>query len=73
MRIGIQNTDWGYVGAVLAGSDDREQAEFFKSFAKECKSWGTKHQVDMQLLAIRDLLTKDEREVISAISYEETI
>ena len=44
MRLGItKETDWSYVGALLAHDDDHAQIEFFKSFVKECKSWGTEY------------------------------
>ena len=50
MRLGIQKEiDWEYVGALLAQSDDNEQAKFFKAFVKECLSWGTHLQVESQL------------------------
>jgi hypothetical protein len=52
MRIGLQDTDWGYVGAKLAQGGDDEQAKFFKGFLKECKSWGTNHQVEFQFANI---------------------
>jgi hypothetical protein len=71
MRLGIQNTDWAYVGARLARAGDDEQAEFFKSFVKEAKTWGTQHQVDFQLAAVNHKLTADEREVLGMLSYEE--
>ena len=69
MRIGLQNTDWAYIGAYLARGDDKEQAEFFKSFAKESLSYGTNHQAEMQLASINCLLSKEEKELLSMITY----
>ena len=69
MRIGLQNADWEYIGAKLAQEDDAEQAKFFKAFLKECKSWGTNHQIEMQLCMINDKLTKEEKETLSMLTY----
>ena len=71
MRIGLSEPDWGYIGAVLARGGDDEQAVFFKAFVKECKTWGTEYQVEMQLAYVNGKLTKDERETLSMLSYEE--
>jgi hypothetical protein len=71
MRMGIRTeTDWALVGAELAQSGDDEQAEFFKSFIKECKSWGTSHQVELQLAFVNGKLDKEERAVLSMLSYD---
>jgi len=71
MRFGIRkDVDWQYMGALLAQSDDSEQAEFFKAFVKECNSWGTQMQVEGQLAFINRKLTKEERETLSMITYE---
>lgn len=69
MKLGLRDIDWAQVGAQLAQSDDTEQAEFFKAFIKECKSWGTSHQVELQLASINDLLTSEERDILSMITY----
>lgn len=71
MRIGLNEPDWNYIGSVLARSSDDEQAKFFKAFIKECQSWGTHYQVEMQLCYINNKLTKEEREVLGILSYEE--
>ena len=72
MRLGIlKDIDWQYVGALLAHGDDNDQIAFFKEFVKECKSWGTSFQVEMQLAGINHGLTDDERGVLSQITYEE--
>ena len=70
MRQGLPIPDWNYVGALLADSDEEQQIKFFKSFVKECKSWGTSFQVGMQLAGICRKLTKEEIEVLSQITYE---
>lgn len=44
---------------------------FFKSFVKECKSWGTHYQIEMQLLGISAELTGEEKEILSTITYKE--
>ena len=71
MKIGLQDTNWEYIGARLAQSNNHEQATFFKAFLKECKSWGTEHQIQIQLANINDLLTKEEKEDLSMITYIE--
>lgn len=71
MKLGIRDIDFEYVGALLAQSDDVEQAKFFKAFVKECNSWGTRHQVEMQLAGVNHKLTKEEKETLSMIGYSE--
>ena len=70
MKIGIADIDFAYVGAVLARSDDDEQATFFKAFVKECKSWGTNHQVGMQLAGVNHKLTTEEKQTLGMLGYE---
>lgn len=71
MRIGLQDTNWEYIGARLARSDDNEQAAFFKAFVKECLSWGTNQQVAFQLAGVNHKLTPEEIEVLGQLTYEE--
>ena len=71
MKLGIRDIDFEYVGALLAQSDDVEQTKFFKAFVKECNSWGTQHQVEMQLAGVNQNLTGDERDTLSMIGYNE--
>ena len=72
MRTGIRKEiDWEYLGALLARSDDDEQAEFFKAFIKECNSWGTAYQVELQLAFINNKLTPEERETLKMLGYKE--
>ena len=71
MKLGLVDVDWGHIGAVLAHGDDNDQAAFFKAFVKECGAWGTRLQVERQLAFVNLKLTKDERETLSMISYEE--
>jgi len=72
MQYGIlKDVDWKLMGALLADKGDVEQADFLKSFIKECLSWGTRHQVEMQLAFVNNKLTSDERRVLSMLSYEE--
>ena len=63
--------DWGYIGATLAQGDDQEQTEFFKAFIKECKSWGTNYQVELQLAGVNMLLTDEEKDALAMLSYKE--
>jgi len=70
MRLGLQDVEWEYVGAKLAQDDDEAQAKFFKSFIKECLSWGTQYQVELQLAMVNDKLTADEKNVIGMLGYE---
>ncbi|KKL55854.1 hypothetical protein LCGC14_2251240 [marine sediment metagenome] len=69
MKIGLQDIDWKYVGATLARGDDNDQAAFLKAFVEECASWGTHHQVEMQLAAVNHLLTDNEKDVLAMLSY----
>ena len=72
MRKGIvKEIDWEYLGALMARSDAGDQSLFLKAFIKECRSWGTHYQVEMQLAAINQLLTKEEREALAMITYIE--
>jgi len=70
MRQGLTN-DWAYVGACLAHSDDNEQTEFFKAFVKECQSWGTRLQIELQLAHVNLNLTPEERETLAMLGYDE--
>lgn len=72
MRLGItKETDWEYVGALLARGDDNEQAAVLKAFVKECLTWGTRLQVERQLAFVNAKLTHEEREVLAMLSYED--
>jgi len=66
-----KDVDWEYVGALLAQSDDNNQAALLKSFIKECKSWGTAFQVEKQLASVNTMLTDEERDTLSMLSYTE--
>lgn len=69
-RIGLNPVDWKHVGAVLANSGSDEQLDFFRSFIKETQSWGTKHQIHMQLAEVNKDLTEEERDIISMLGYQ---
>ena len=72
MQYGIlKDIDWKLMGALLANKGDVEQADFLKAFIKECLSWGTRHQVEMQLAFVNSKLTSEERQVLSMLSYDE--
>jgi hypothetical protein len=68
MRYGVKDVDWEYYAALLAESDDNNQAMFFKSFLKECNSWGTHYQVEKQLAMVNLKLTDEEREQLVMLS-----
>jgi hypothetical protein len=70
MRMGLRDIDWSQVGAQLAQSGSDEQTEFFKSFVKECLTWGTNHQVEQQLAAVNVELTVEERRVLSMLGFD---
>ena len=73
MRCGIQKEiDWKYVGALLAHEGDGNQADFLKGFIKECLSWGTNHQVEVQLAHVNHKLTDEEKDLLGMLSYRET-
>jgi hypothetical protein len=73
MKLGItKEIDWAYVGALLARGDDKDQSDFLKGFVKECNSWGTSYQVQSQLASVNLLLTKEERETLKMLSYDES-
>ena len=72
MKQGITtDIDWKYIGASLARESDNEQIDFFKSFVKECLSWGTAYQVEQQLCFINRKLTSDEIDTLAMITYKE--
>ena len=71
MKMGIVDVNFAHVGAMLAQAGDDEQTEFFKAFVKECKSWGTAYQIEMQLAGVNSKLTKEEKQTLGMIGYEE--
>jgi hypothetical protein len=72
MRLGMaENVDWAHIGALLARDDDNSQSTFLKAFIKECNSWGTHYQVEMQFARVNHKLTKEEKEQLSMLSYED--
>lgn len=71
MKYGLAEIDWGYIGAILARGDDEQQATFFKAFCSEIRKYPTHHCQEMQLMAVRNRLTEQEREQLSVLSYEE--
>jgi hypothetical protein len=71
MRLGLMEFDWAYIGAALARGDDKEQSDFLKGFIKECLTWGTAFQVEQQLAAVNMKLTKQERETLKMLSFDE--
>lgn len=72
MKKGIRTSvDWALIGAELAQESDVEQVEFIKAFIKECNSWGTRHQVELQFAFINEKLTDEEKEALSMLSYKE--
>jgi hypothetical protein len=62
--------DWKLIGAELANLSDVEQIDFFKGFITECKTWGTHYQIEMQLAFINEKLTKEEKDLLGMLSYE---
>lgn len=70
-RIGLAEPDWAYIGAVLGRADDNAQAEFFKSFVKECLSWGTAMQVERQLCFVNGKLTAKEKDTLGMLVYKD--
>lgn len=71
MRYGIEkDVDWEYMGALLAQSDDNNQAKCLKAFVKECLSWGTALQVEKQLAYTNAQLTDEERDTLSMLSFK---
>lgn len=55
---------WDLLGAHLATLSDIEQAEFFRGFAFELGQYETNYRRELQMLAIRDKLTKDEQKIL---------
>jgi len=69
MKNGIITTiDWSLIGATLAQESDEEQTEFFKSFIKEAQTYGTNHQMNLQMASINLKLTEDEKEILKGIT-----
>ena len=71
MKSGLQEIDWATAGAMLSREDSDKQAVFFSAFLKECRSWGTTHQVETQLADINSNLTEDERVALKMLSHTE--
>lgn len=71
MKFGLKDMDWEYAGALLAREGDKEQVAFLRSFLKECRSWGTSWQVEQQLASVNIKLTKEEREALKMLSFDE--
>ena len=71
MRLGLQDLDWKYVGAVLARQDDGAQVDFLRGFLAECKTWGTRIQVEQQFAAVNSELTNEECDALAMLSYRE--
>lgn len=68
MKRGIDTgIDWAFIGASLANGEAEEQAAFFAAFANECKTWGTHFQVEMQMISILRLLTKEQIEILEML------
>lgn len=66
MRHGIaMPVDWKYLGAVLANEGSVAQVDFFKSFLDEMRSWGTNHQIELQLISIAKELSGADRGLLS--------
>lgn len=63
-------TDWKLIGAYLAQADDNDQAAFFSAFVKECLTWGTEYQVEMQFAFINEKLTKKEIEILGMLTFD---
>jgi len=70
MRLGLEEIKWEYVGAKLAHRDDDDQVNFLRGFIKECLTWGTKYQIQLQFATVNRKLTPEEREIISMLGYE---
>lgn len=71
MKHGLADIDWAYIGSALARSDGIEQSLFFKSFVKECLTWGTNYQVEIQMAFVNGKLTDEEKGVLGMIGYKE--
>ena len=67
----IGKGDWEFKGATLARADHHEQTAFLKAFVKECNSWGTNLQVQSQLAWVNNELSKEEKEILSMITFSE--
>ena len=64
-RKGIVPLDWKLIGAILANEGNNSQAEFFKSFLNEMRSWGTNYEINFQLAEIAKELQEPDRELLS--------
>ena len=72
MRLGMmKEVDFEFAGATLAQADSEQQIAFFRTFVKECKSWGTHFQVETQLAVVNLELTREEKEVLAMLGYTE--
>lgn len=69
MRLGLEDHDWKLIGSKLAHADDKEQTDFFRAFVKECKTWGTHYQVELQLAGVNRQLSDEEKDVLSMLGF----
>ena len=60
-------TDWARLGAELAQLSDDEQVDFFEGFVKECKTFGTYYQAEMQLAAVQRHLSSDAQQLLKML------
>jgi len=55
---------WDLLGAKLATLSDDEQSKFFEGFAFELSRYESTYKQQIQILSIRDKLTKKARETL---------
>lgn len=63
---------WEFKGALLANESSDNQVAFFKAFVKECLSWGTHLQAELQLSYVNAELTEQEKSVLGMLGYKDS-
>jgi len=58
---------WDLLGAKLAALSDVEQAEFFKGFASELRSWESTYIANSQIIATGEKLSDNDKKTLEAI------
>ncbi len=65
--------DTELAGAIIANSDDMEQARFFRGFVKEMMSWPNCVGREMQLMHVNKRLTIEERDLLKNLTCTEEL
>ena len=57
--------EWDLLGAQLATLSEVEQSKFFKGFARELMAFESHYMRELQMLSVKNELSKKDRDVLS--------